>query len=221
MPGPDPIADFRHQHGDALQTIKLNRFEVAGELRKEFANQELPPGAVPAREALLVEYESLHDEVIEDLTMDSLDPELVFKRAARSLERVESFRFLTDNLFEAVKHDESFNDTIKNYRHLSLFPSPTGGSALPDDKRNSPWILNRFVGGFLKKLRKGLKKLALALIELLINALKVIPRFEEIEITPSVGFAGPFPTVSFDIALKAKGIAVHELFETLMGSLDG
>ena len=212
--------DFQHQYRDRLQAMKLNRYE-ASELRKGLDNlkrEESPPD-VTARGLLLDEYERLHDTIIKDLSETS-DPQILFERSLRSLDRLERFRFVIDNLLETVKRDDSLNNILQTYYDVGLITRRANDPTLPTEKRVNPWPWNRSAGDFLRKIMRGLKKLALTLFEILVNALKAIPRLAEIEIRPNVGISGPFPTIQFDFDLKAKGITIHELFEALAGSLD-
>lgn len=210
----DTSEEFRHEYADAVKAVKLNRFEVTEELRKDLGTGD----GSQAREALVVTWNSLNDEIANDLSLEVADAEIAYKHALRSLERVQACRFLIENLLEAIKRDESLNNTVKNYQNLGLFPESPG--LLPEEKRNSPWPWRAGGGAFLKKIMKGLKKLALILIELVVNAVKAIPRFVEIEIRPHIGVVGPFPTLTFDFGLQAKG-TIRELFEALFMNVEG
>jgi hypothetical protein len=209
--------DFRHQYGDTLKAIKLDRYEIAAELKKNLAGVSIGQ----SREALDLQFErwdKLQDEIAGDLATEIPDAEIVLKKALRSLERVQAFRFLTENLLEGVKRDQSLNNTMENYRVLGLLPADF--PARPEETKNSPWPSNWGVGGFLQKIMKGLKKLALNLMQLVINAMKAIPQLAELEIRPNIGMVGPFPALTVDFNLKAKGIAINELFETLVDGLN-
>src|SRR5262245_42017888 len=128
MTGTEAIEEFRHQHSDALREIKLHRYQVSEELRHDLeelrkSSTDRPDQNTAARESLVDGYEKLHDEITKDLTMASVDPELVFTHTLRGLQRVEVFRFATENLLEAVKRNESLNNSVKHYQGLGLLPS--------------------------------------------------------------------------------------------------
>jgi hypothetical protein len=56
-------------------------------------------------------------------------------------------------------------------------------------------------------------------MELVANAVKVVPNFVSLKPKPSIGLAGPFPTFDLQFDLEAESLTIHELFHDLIGSL--
>jgi hypothetical protein len=147
----DAANDFQHQYRDRLQAIELNRYE-ASELRKGLYNlkREESTADVTARGLLLDEYERLHDTIIKDFSETS-DPQIIFERTLRSLDRLERFRFVIDNLLETVKRDESLNNILQTYYDVGLISRRADDPTLPTKKQMSPWPWNRLRATFSEK----------------------------------------------------------------------
>jgi hypothetical protein len=212
MPVPD---DFLHQHRDALKSIQLNAYENKAELERA-PNDPLHT----AQRMLVHEYEKMVTKIAEDLKRASPEPEMVLEHSTRGLHRVDRCRHLLENLLEAVKRGESLNNTLDEFGRLDLAEKASASSPLGIEKATSPFLWNLGAGRFLRRMLRRLKKLALTLIELVVNAVRAIPRFVSIHPKPSLGFAGAFPTLSFEFDLEAEPITIHELFHALEGTLD-
>ena len=142
----------------------------------------------------------------------------MLQRGLRALNRVEQFRFLLENLLEAVKRDDSLQNSLSLYGSLGLHDFPVAN--LSEEKKQSPWPFNPNSGRLLRKLWDRLRKAALTLMEIVTNAIKVIPKLVSIKPKPSIGLSGPFPTFSLQFDLEAESITIHELFHELKGSLE-
>jgi hypothetical protein len=127
------------------------------------------------------------------------DPKAVFASGVVSLEKIEAFRFVLQNLLEAVKEDRSLQDSLAHYGQIGLLD---GVSSRRADTRNSPWASNDDAGRFVRGLWKGLKKVALAVMEIMTHAVKAVPRW--VAFKPSIGLAGMFP--SFHLELDAESV---------------
>src|SRR5215472_190568 len=115
--------DFRHHCEDCLKMIQLNRHETVEDLQNELSDAQKASLNVTARKALLDEYNRLHKGIIDRLKPEletTPDPEIIFKRALLSLDRLERFRFVVHNLLDAVKEDQSLNNRLMIYRDLGL-----------------------------------------------------------------------------------------------------
>jgi hypothetical protein len=58
------------------------------------------------------------------------------------------------------------------------------------------------------------ERVATAVAQVAVNALKTVPKWVEIE--PHFGFVGPVPMLSF--GLRGKGMTIHEFLEALLKS---
>jgi len=209
---------FQHSYRDGLPDLELNR--VQNELDYKAALSSPDPGTRPTPGAhliLLEQYDKMMRAVIESLTLERPDPEVVLQKGLRALNRIEQFRFLLENLLEAVKRDDSLHNCLIRYGSLGLHDLPV--SNLSEETRQSPWAFNWGSGRLLRKLWNGLQKAALTIMEILANAIKVVPKLVSIKPKPSIGLSGPFPTLSLQFDLEAESITIHELFHDLKGSL--
>ena len=200
---------FAHIHRDGLRDLALARSE---------ANQQDDP--VPATPAIMFtlrnEYRTMLNAVIEKLTVDKPEPEIVFRNGLASLELIQRFRFVVENLLEAVKRDDSLNNSATRYVALGLLTFPT--TNFPDEARTSPWPSNAGSGRILNKMMNGLRRVALTVIEIVMNAVKIIPKLVEIKPNIIIGWTGPFPTFSLSFDLQADSISIHDLFNDLKGA---
>jgi hypothetical protein len=129
---------------------------------------------------------------------------------------VQQFRFVVDNLLESVKRDDSLQNSVTRYVDLGLLDFPT--TNFEEEKRNSPWGSNFRSGRYLRRMMNGLRKVALTVIEIVMNAVKLIPKL--VEITPDlvIGWTGPSPNISLSFDLEADSISIHDLFNALKGA---
>ena len=199
---------FTHMYDDALSDLELQR-----------SVEDLDsPGQedTAATKLLRDEYRGLVDSVAKSLKMEKPDAEIVLRKAFEALNRVERFRWLVENLVEAVKRDDSLNNSVKRYGSLGLIEGCA--TTLPDEERESPWPWNPGSGRFLRKLWDKLERVALTVMELVVNAIKVIPKLVALKPKPSIGLSGPFPTFSLSFDIEAESIPLHELFKDLRGA---
>jgi hypothetical protein len=59
----------------------------------------------------------------------------------------------------------------------------------------------------------------MTVMEIAINAIKVIPKLVAIKPKPSIGLSGPFPTFTLQFELEAESITIHELFNDLKAGI--
>lgn len=206
---------FQHSYRDGLQDLELNRAQNEEDLKDALSAAVVLPDA---HRILYEQYSKMIRAVIKDLTLEKPDPDLVLQRGLRALNRVEQFRFLLENLLEAVKRDTSLQNSLRLYGSLGLHDFPVAN--LSEETRQSPWPFNPNSGRLLRKLWDRLRKAALTLMEIVTNAIKVIPKLVSIKPQPSIGLSGPFPTFSLQFDLEAESITIHELFHELKGSLE-
>jgi hypothetical protein len=207
---PSPKEMFEHLYHDRLQDLKRNRDQNKLDLKDAQASETPEVHTV-----ILEQYDYLINAVIESLTSTPPAPELVFKNGLCALRRIEQFRFLLDNLLEAVKRDDSLQNSLIRYKDLDL----TGFSLPPDlgeEKRQSPWPSMFGAGRVLKKLLKGLGNAALTVMEMVANAINLIPQLVAIKPKAVIGVTGPFPTFSLQFEVEAEMIGLHELFRALI-----
>jgi hypothetical protein len=199
---------FKHMYDDALSHLELQR------------SVEDVDGPTPANTAstgfLREEYRKVLTSIIESLRMEKPDAEIVLRKGLAAMNRIERFRWLVENLLEAVKRDDSLNNSLKRYGSLGLLDECAG--SLPEEKKNSPWPWNPGTGRFLGKLWDRLQRVALTVMELVVNAIKVIPKLVALKPKPSIGVSGPFPTFSLSFELEVDSITLHDLFNDLRGA---
>src|SRR5687767_6642443 len=142
---------FEHLYHDRLQDLKRNRDQNRLALKDAQASEETPQ----VHAIILEQYESLMNGVLESLTFPTPAAELVFKNGLTALRRIEQFRFLLDNLLEAVKRDDSLQNSLIRYKDLELidFSLPPN---LSEETRQSPWPSIFGAGRVLNKMLKGL-----------------------------------------------------------------
>lgn len=162
------------------------------------------------------QFSKMISDVIRSLSFDRPDPELVFKNGLNALKRIEQFRFLLDNPLEAVKRDDSLQNSLTRYSELGLIDFPV--SHLKEETRNSPWLFNRGVGRVLKKLWESLRDAALTVMEMVINAMKQIPHLISLKPKAQIGVTGPFPSFSVQIDIEVEPVTLHEFFRALLAS---
>jgi hypothetical protein len=209
---PSPEEQFRHAYYDslaALERVQLqNQVDKAGVSRSDS----------PADLVLLDKFDELVGTVVESVKREVAEPEAILKGCMNALEKVEEFRFLLDNVIESVKRDQSLHNTLKQYQEAGLVQHKALCD-MTDEVRNSPWPWNRDAGPFLRKLWHRLRKVALIVIEIVVNAIQVVPKFASLKLKPSIGIAGAFPTFHLQFELEAEAVTIHELFHDLFDSV--
>lgn len=206
---PSPKENFEHCYRDGLRDLKLNRTLEDPDLQPS-------PDASPAQRILCEQYSKMISDVITRLSFDRPDPELVYKNGLSALKRIEQFRFLLDNLIEAVKRDDSLQNCLIRYHELGLIDFSVAN--LTEEKRNSPWPFNRGVGRVLKKLWERLRDAALTVMEMVISAIKQIPHLVSLKPKAEIGVSGPFPTFEVQIDIEVEPVTLHEFFRALLAS---
>ena len=205
---PSREENFEHFYRDGLRDLELNRAQNDLDLQPA-------PDAPPAHLIMCEQYSKMIGDVIRSLSFDRPVPELVFKNGLNALKRIEEFRFLLDNLLEAVKRDDSLQNSLTRYSELGLIDFPV--SHLAEEKRNSPWLFNRGTGRLLRKMLGRLRDAALTVMEMVINAMKQIPHLISLKPKAEIGVSGPFPTFEVQIDMEVEPVTLHELFRALLG----
>jgi hypothetical protein len=211
-----PREQFDHTLRDGVQALKLIRSDTDIELKSEASQSD----AVPSHRVLLEEYRDTIHGVIEGFSVPGAEPEEVFRAGMKSLARLEDLRFLLCNLLEAIKRDDSLQNSLARYQVLGLLSKESEGVDLPEEVRQSEYRSNNGSGRLLRRLWQRLRKAALYVMEIVANAIKVIPKLMSIRPKPSIGLAGPFPTFDLQFELEAESITIHELFHDLAESIE-
>jgi hypothetical protein len=174
-----------------------------------------------SQKALLDHHQKLLTGIVESLKkVEKPEPASVFQKGLTALADLEKERYLLENLLEAVKRGESFRNVLERYNNLKLTDyqitnvprentTSTKSNTLPSSSSGA--------GNLLRQLLGRLKKVSLKIMQLLVNVLKVIPKFMSIK--PSIGFSGPFPTLSFQLDLQTESLNLYELFQDLTRGL--
>ena len=117
-----------------------------------------------------------------------------------------------------MKRGGSLYQSINTYSHLGIKNVDISGMG-NDEKDQSSDLPKSSVGagGLLKQILNRLKMVATKIMQLLINAMKVIPKF--VGIKPSIGFSGPFPMISFQLDLQTESLNLYDLFQDLTKGL--
>lgn len=207
---PSPKEMFEHLYHDHLENLQRNRDQNKLDLKDAQAGEGTPKVHL----ILLEQYDSLMNDMIASFNFTPSLPELVFKNGVKALRRIEQFHFLLDNLLEAVKRDDSLQNSLLRYKDLGLtdFTPPPN---MVEEKRQSPWPSMWGAGRVLKKLLKGLGNAALTVMEMVANAINLIPQLVAIKPKAIIGVTGPFPTFSLQFEVEAEMIGLHELFRAL------
>jgi len=212
---PEHITDddwFRHFHQAALTELIV--------IIKE--ESERPTDG--AQKRLLDEHQATLNNILARLGEEKPDPASIFQKGLRALADVDKERFLLENLLEAVKRGESFRNTLERYHAVGLTDIDVSQLPLetpPSEKEKAPALPASSVGAgnLLQQFLNKLKQVATKTMQIVINAMKVIPKF--IGIKPSIGFSGPFPSFSLQFELQTESITLHELFQDLTRGLGG
>lgn len=173
------------------------------------------------QQKLVAKHQETLDGILSSVNEEKFEPTSVFQKGLTALANMDKERFLIENLLEAVKRGESLRDTVGKYRTLGLTDIDVSQVAIDVNNNNdgaaslppSSVGAGKLLGQFLHKL----KKVSTKLMQLVINAMKAIPKF--IGIKPSIGFSGPFPILSLQFDLQTESITLHELFQDLTKGL--
>jgi len=174
----------------------------------------------PTQQKLVEKHQETLKNILNGLKEEKPDPVSVFQKGLAALSNIDKERFVIENLLERVKQGYSLRDTIERYHRLGITdidvsqipfdsPTPLAGVDLPESSIE--------FGKLLQGIVQNLKKVATKIIQLLINAMKVIPKF--IGIKPSIGFSGAFPTLSLQFDLQTESLTIYELFQDLTKGL--
>jgi len=208
---------FHHFHQVAITELILLINEDV-KLRPDVSENQ-------AQRSLLDKHQELLKQIVEDFKKEEKpEPASVFQKGLRALSNIEKERFLVENLLEDIKRGESFRNILERYNTLNLSNFETTNipreNATTTRSRNQVTTLppsSAGAGDLLQQLLERLKKVAIKVMQLLINAMKVIPKF--VSVKPIVGFSGPFPTFSFQLDLQTEALNLYELFQDLTRGL--
>jgi hypothetical protein len=96
---------FLHSYGDALEHLKLIQTETALDAKTDAKKPHV-------HVVLTEQFQTMVGSLIDDLSVEKPEPEVVLKRAFAAMNRIERHRFLLENLLEAVKRDESLQNSL-------------------------------------------------------------------------------------------------------------
>jgi hypothetical protein len=175
--------------------------------------EEIGAPSEPTQRKLAESHSATLKQILEELKDDNPDPTSGFQKGLKALDKIDKERFLIENLLEAVKRGESLKDTLKKYNYLGLTNinvdhGPDVPPAMPPSSMGAGVLLRRF--------SDRLKKLATKVAQGVVHAMKAIPKF--VGMKPSIGVAGPFPTLSFQISLEVEWLTLASFFQTLTKS---
>jgi hypothetical protein len=202
--------------------------DLGGLVHEDFVKLEgeVKVNESPAQKVLLESHQQVINRILESLKEEKPDPATIFQQGLTALSDVEKERFILENLLEAVKRGESFSNMLGRFNALKLTNyeiSTIPPEIITTTESNNQGVTNltssKGTGRLLEKLLDRLKKFALKIMQLLINAMKMLPKF--ISIQPIVGFAGPFPTFSFQLDLQTESLNLYDLFQDLTKGLIG
>jgi len=208
---------YLHYSHYVLQGI---RNETESVIIPDTSGKEMIPD--PVRSALQDDQQKAFDEILQDLYDEKPEPAVILKKALASLSKVDERRFVLTNLLEAFKRGENVVKTLRKYRELgytgvdvdAVNPyKPDPNSAFENSAENSSF--KRDLGVYVQRLGKKLNKFALALMQVVVNAMKAIPMF--VGVKPSIGMVGPVPSLSFE--LEGEAVNLSELFEVLRSNV--
>jgi hypothetical protein len=134
-----------------------------------------------------------------------LNADAVFRNGLEAMELIDAKRFVIDNLLEGLKRGEDPATLVDRFRKLGLLSNPSATGIQPTIPSDAD-VPSEFI-----ESKSMLKRWGLAVAQIVVNAIRTIPKFVEIE--PSISFVLGVPALSF--ALKGKGMSIHELFEAL------
>jgi hypothetical protein len=173
------------------------------------ATQQALPDKVPnhAQNVILEDCRSLIGDVVVSLDKPEATPRAVLQLAVSKLGRVEAKSFVLQNLLEALKRGESLQNVPRRYADLGLSEAPQepdeeeqlSGKQIPPSSLNAAWLIRR--------LQQALADVGVALINMVMNAIKHIPSLAKIKPRPIVGVSGFFPTLALSLDLEASSIS--------------
>jgi hypothetical protein len=207
---------FEHLYRDGIRELEWN--EAQNEKQLKDLQSTTPPIAGPRLDVImLTQYGNMIRNVINNLKVERPDPQLVFRKGLSALKTIEEFRFILENLLEAVKHGDSLQNTLRRYgsEELKLLEDWGLGEVPEETEKNSPWRSNIGVGTFLRKMWGGLRKAALTVMDLVTEAIALIPQLATVKPKASIGITGPFPTFDLQFEIEGPSFTIHELFQAL------
>jgi hypothetical protein len=205
---------FHHSHYK-LQGIKN---EIESVIIPDISGNEMIHD--PVRSALQDDQQKALDEILKDLHDLKPDPNVILNKALANLSKVDERSFVLTNLLEAIKRGEVAEVVLRKYKELGLTNIDVDavkinmggtGQNLNIGKNAVPPSSPRDLGGFIQRLGQKLNKFALALMEIVVNAMKTIPMF--VGVKPSIGMVGPVPSLSFE--LEGESMKLSELFDAM------
>src|SRR5688572_27242229 len=148
--------------------------------------------------------------------MAGREPEAILKTGLGQLSAVERRMFVLGNILERVKAGEPFDDVVGSFVQLGLLSQPpvaptaaVGAVPVPQDNAR------RGLGDRLFRKQNRLRKIALSLVRICVNAVKAIPEF--VKIKPKIQLSFPIPSIGFE--LEADGMTVGDLLRRLSEGL--
>ncbi|HXO27485.1 MAG TPA: hypothetical protein VOA80_09095 [Thermoanaerobaculia bacterium] len=146
---------------------------------------------------------------IADGLLNLKDPEEVLARGFEALGKVEARQFVIQNILESVKRGDSLNLTLRRFNQLGLtnlrLPLLDSESTGAEREGKS--------GLLLMRLLRWIGQFTHALFQIIINAIKAIPKF--VALKPSIGVVGAFPSLTF--ALEGEAVTLRDLWLCLEG----
>ncbi|MEX1027689.1 MAG: hypothetical protein WD049_06750 [Candidatus Paceibacterota bacterium] len=151
------------------------------------------------QQALQDDYQSFFNELLNELSPSGeYEPHELMRRGLSAFSKVEAKAFVLTNLMEAVKSGKSLTDTMVQYHKIGLTDIPPE-SLQPTADGTQPKN-----GTFLRGLWKTLKAVAGTIVGIIANACKTGAQMTGV--TPIIGVAAGFPTISFEIGPKATDV---------------
>lgn len=193
-----------------INSLEQSRQRLVQTLDRDIDAMRSPPTLIRAQTLLAEHFYEILKSIKQAFGPTDIEPDSLFLKGHEALEKLEAFRFVLDNLLEAVKKGCSLQDTMGHYADLGLLD---GLPPLAADTHNSPWASNAGAGRFITWVGKKLKNAALALMEIMTNALKASPKWFSLK--PSIGFTAAFPT--FMLEIDGESVSLRDLFNQLRG----
>lgn len=176
-----------------------------------------PPPEADLQYAVMDKVQATLHRILASMKEGKPDPESVFQKGLAALADIDRERFVIENLLESVKRGESLAKTLTAYRSLNLTDIEVTKAQSDDSGTPRPSIVG--AGDTFLQCVKWLKTVATKIIHIIINAMKMTPKF--VGIKPSIGWSGLFPSFSLQFDLEAKSLNLHDLFHGLTEGLSG
>lgn len=131
--------------------------------------------------------------------------DVTLQRGLSALNKLQARAFIVQNVLEAVKSGKKLTDALRHYHSIGLTDvnpdelKPTADGSQPKN------------GRFLLGLWDVFKKVWGIIVSIIVNAMKTSA--EMVGVKPSVGLAGGFPTISFEIGPES--VSFSEIWERL------